>query len=153
MHRNHIEIYAYNIHMDIDKLLRALDKDENEDLIDTTSESLRETVSSVLSELHITRQEQADLLVKLDGYKYIEDISSLHTGAYIRWICLIDPSNIRLTKGAIVCDIKFTDTGISVVCKGYHHKHFQLKFDECLIFQRLSDQERVLLSALDYLSK
>ena len=139
--------------MDIETLLKALDKDENEDIIDTTSGKIKENIQSVLGELHLDIEDQNDLVYKLAGYKYVEDVSSLKSGAFIRWICITDPENIRLTKGALVCDIKFTDTGISIVCKGYHNRHFQLKFDECLIFQRLSDQERVLLSALDYLSK
>ena len=29
----------------------------------------------------------------------------------------------------------------------------QLKFDECIIFQKLSNQENVILSVLDYLDK
>jgi len=139
--------------MDIESLLKALDKDENEEIIDMSSVKIREAIQSVLNDLQMDTDEQADMLVKLDGYKYVEDVSSLKSGAFIRWICISDPSNIRLTKGALVCDIRFTDTGMSIVCKGYHNRHFQVKFDECLIFQRLSDQERVLLSALDYLSK
>ena len=122
--------------MDIDTLLKALEKDENEAIIDMTSSKIHNHNKSVLAELHISEHEYNEILKKLDGYKYIDDIS-----------------NINLKKGAIVCDIKFTDTGISVICKGYHHRHFHLDFDECLIFQRLTDQEMVLLSALDYLSK
>ena len=139
--------------MDIDTLLKALEKDENEAIIDMTSSKIYEHNKSVLGELQLSEHEYDEILKKLDRYKYIEDISSLKAGSYVRWICLNDPSNINLKKGAIVCDIKFTDTGISVICKGYHHRHFHIDFDECLIFQRLTDQERVLLSALDYLSK
>ena len=139
--------------MDVDKLLKALDKDENEELINTTSEQINNNNRSVIEELELPNEEQETCLEKLDGYKYVDDISSLKAGAYIRWMCISNPANISLSKGAIVCDIRFTDEGIAVVCKGYHHRHFQLKFDECLIFQRLSDQERVLLSALEFLSK
>ncbi len=32
-------------------------------------------------------------------------------------------------------------------------KHFQIKMDESLIFQKLTQQELVLLNALDHLSK
>ena len=66
-----------------------------------------------------------------------------------------NPENIHLTKGAMFCEIKITDNGVFIVCKniGYTTKHFQIKMDECLVFQKLTSQEQVLLSALDHLSK
>ena len=139
--------------MDIEKLLKALDKDENEDIIDMTSEKIDENNISVIAELELDPEEEEKIISKLEGYKYIDDVSSLNSGAFIRWICVSNPAKISLSKGAWICDIRFTDEGIAVVCKGIYHRHFQLKFDECLIFQRLNDQERVLLSALDYLAK
>jgi len=40
------------------------------------------------------------------------------------------------------------------VCKnfGFPSRHFQISMDKNLIFQKLTDQELVLLSALDHLS-
>jgi hypothetical protein len=38
------------------------------------------------------------------------------------------------------------------LCKN-RHRMMQIKFDEVLIFQKISDQERVILSILDYLDK
>ena len=38
--------------MDIDKLLKALDKDSNEGLLNMTSAKIKQINSSVLSELH-----------------------------------------------------------------------------------------------------
>jgi hypothetical protein len=51
--------------------------------------------------------------------------------------------------------MKITDDGVFCVCKnyGYTQRHFQFSMDKNLIFQRLTDQELVLLSALDHLSK
>lgn len=138
--------------MDIDTLLKALDKDDNEEIIDMTTEKIQEQNHNVLLELKLERDHHMKIMEKLDQYKYIEDIANLKSGSFIRWIRIDNPSNLQITKGALVCDIKFTDTGISVICKGYHHRHFQLDFDKCLVFQRLSEQEMVLLSALNYLA-
>ena len=139
--------------MYIEKLLKALYKDENEEIIDMTTEKIDQNNISVIQELELEPKEEKKIISKLEGYKYIDDVSSLNSGAYIRWICVSNPANVNLSKGAWICDIRFTDEGIAVVCKGVYHRHFQIKFDECLIFQRLNDQERVLLSALDYLAK
>ena len=139
--------------MDVDKLLKALDKEENEELIDTTSEKIAEERNAVIHDLDLDTETEKKILSRLNDYKYVDSIDMLHAGAYIRWIDLKDPDNIVLRKGALLCEVKFTDAGTVVVCKNFYHRHFQVLFDECLVFQRLSDQERVLLSAIDYLSK
>jgi len=155
---NKCTIYIYTYYtctaaMDVDKLLHALNNDDNEDMIDTTTENIKETIHEIIHNLALDDQTIDNIIDKLKGYRYVDDMSTLHSGAYIRWICLKNPNSITLSRGALLCDIKFNDTGSSLVCKGFRNRHFQINFDECLIFQRLNDQERVLLSALDYLSK
>ena len=138
--------------MDMDKLLKALDKDSNEGIINMTSAKIKQINASVLSELQLSKEYHMEIMNKLKGYKYVDEMTDLHVGSYIRWIPLTNPSEIRLKQGSILCDIKITDHGLALVCKGYN-RHFQIKFDENLIFQRLSEQEQVLLSALDHLAK
>ena len=53
----------------------------------------------------------------------------------------------------IICDIIISDDGIFIVCKNFMHRHYRFKMDECLIFQKLSAQEMVILSALDHLTE
>jgi hypothetical protein len=84
---------------------------------------------------------------------YIDEMNELRYGAFIRWIPIKDPENIYLNQGGILCDIKVADDGICLICKNFARKHHQIKMEECLIFQKLSGQEQVLLSALDHLSK
>jgi hypothetical protein len=141
--------------MNVDKLLKALDDESNEDLFNYTTKKLNEMNLNVLKELQLTKTETLNLLHKLKGYKYIDEMNDLKYGTYLRWVPLSNPSKIELTKGAIFCETKITDNGVFLVCKnfGFKSNHFQIKIDECLIFQKLTDQELVLLSALDHLSK
>ena len=139
--------------MDIAKLLEALENDNNENIIDSTSQQIQESISNILNEIELDESTHESMMNKLENYRYIDDVSSLQSGAYIRWVSIKDPENMSLSQGALLCDTKFTDGGIALVCKGFRQRHFRLNFDECLIFQRLSDQERVLLSAVDYLAK
>jgi hypothetical protein len=53
----------------------------------------------------------------------------------------------------MICDIKITDSGIVITCKNFMHRHYTFKMDECLIFQKLTSQERVIIHALDHLDK
>ena len=141
--------------MDVSKLLKALDDDSNETLLNFTSDKIKEMNLNIIKELQLPRKDTLDIMNKLREYKYVDEMNELKYGAYIRWIPIEDPTNIHLTKGALFCEMKITDDGVFCVCKnfGYTMRHFQLSMDKNLIFQRLTDQELVLLSALDHLSK
>jgi hypothetical protein len=141
--------------MDINKLLKALDDDSNEQLLNFTSKQITEMNLKIINELQLERKEALDIMKKIKGYKYVDDLNDLKYGTYLRWIPILDPNNIFITKGALFCEYKIKDDGIYLTCKnfGYSNKHFQIKLDENLVFQKLTDQEQVLLSALDHLSK
>ena len=141
--------------MDVNKLLKALDDDTNDKLFNLTSLKLNEMNLNILKELQLSREDTLELLKKLKHYKYVDEIDDLKYGTYLRWIPISNPTNIELKKGAIFCEIKMTDNGTFIICKnhGFKSKHFQFKMDENLIFQKLTDQELVLISALDHLSK
>jgi len=141
--------------MDVQKLLKALDDDTNESLLNFTTDKIREMTLNILKELKLSKKDTLELLTKLKDYKYVDEMNELKYGAYIRWIPIEDPTNIYLTKGALFCEMKITDDGVFCVCKnyGYNLRHFQISMDKNLIFQKLTDQELVLLSALDHLSK
>ena len=138
--------------MDTNKLLKALDDDSNENLLNFTTKKLREMTLNILKELHLSKKETLDMMGKLTNYKYVDEMNDLKYGTYIRWVPISNPDDIDLKKGAIFCEMKITDDGVFLVCKGFGNRHFQIKMDENLVFQRLTDQEQVLLSALDHLS-
>lgn len=141
--------------MDVNNLLKALDDESNETLLNFTTDKIREMNLKILKELHLPRKETIEIYNKLKDYKYIDEMNELKYGTYLRWIPIEDLNNIHLTKGAIFCEMKITDNGVFCVCKniGFSSKHFQLSIDKNLIFQKLTEQELVLLSALDHLSK
>ena len=59
-------IYIYNIQsMDIEKLLKALDKDENEEIIDMTTEKIDQNNISVIQELELEPKEEKKIISKL----------------------------------------------------------------------------------------
>lgn len=141
--------------MNVEKLLKALDDESNEILLNFTTDKIREMNFNILKELHLTKSETIEMYNKLKDYKYVDEMNDLKYGTYIRWIPIEDPNNIHLTKGALFCEMKITDNGIFCVCKnyGFPARHFQLSMDKNLIFQKLTEQEQVLLSALDHLAK
>ena len=141
--------------MDVAKLLKALDDESNDTLMNFTTKTIREMTLKILKELHLPKQETIDIFNKLRDYKYVDEMNDLKYGTFIRWIPIEDPTNIHLTKGALFCEMKITDESVFCVCKnfGCPARHFRISMDKNLIFQKLTDQELVLLSALDHLSK
>jgi hypothetical protein len=141
--------------MDVNKLLKALDDESNENILDFTSQKIKEMNLKIIKELQLPRNKTLDILKKLGYYKYVDEMSDLKYGTYIRWIPINNPNTIILKKGAVFCEMKITDDGVFLVCKnyGYNSKHFQIQMDTNLIFQKLTTQEQILLSALDHLAK
>jgi hypothetical protein len=140
--------------MDVSKLLKALEDESNDTLMNFTTKTIREMNLKILKELNLSKQETINIFNKLKEYKYVDEMNDLKYGTFVRWIPIEDPTNIHLTKGAIFCEMKITDDGVFCVCKnfGFPCRHFQISMDKNLIFQKLTDQELVLLSALDHLS-
>ena len=64
-----------------------------------------------------------------------------------------NPEKINLTNGAFFTDYVYSKDSVKIVCRNNRGFTFQIKFDEVIIFQKLNDQEQVLLSVMDYLSK
>jgi hypothetical protein len=94
------------------------------------------------------------LIGKLTNYIYVDELNELRYGTYMRWVKLNDPENLVLTRGALFCDTKITEDGVFLICKNVNSPiHFQIKLDECLLFRKLTDQELVLLAAIDHVSK
>lgn len=141
--------------MDIDKLLKALDNESNENIFNFNSKKITEMNLKIINELQLERKFALEIMKKIKEYKYVDELDDLKYGTYIRWIPIRDPNNIYLTQGALFCETKIKDDGVYLICKnyGYSSKYFQIKLDENLVFQKLTDQELVLLSALDHLSK
>ena len=140
--------------MDVDKLLKALDNESNSHMMNLTSQKIKATKHDILSNLRVSRHDFMDMMKKLKDYRYVDGMDELSYGTYVRWVPIADVHNIHLTRGAIFCEFNVTDTGTYVVCKnGFSESYFQFKMEENLIFQKITNEERVLLCALDHLAK
>ena len=139
--------------MDVEKLLSALDNETNENIINLTSKKILTMNFNILKELNLDVHTTTEYLKKLKGYKYVDELSELKYGAFIKWIPITDPTYLPLNYCGIICDIKITDNGIIISCKNFMHRYYTFKMDECLIFQKLTSQEQIIISALDHLEE
>lgn len=139
--------------LDIDALMWALDNDANLHLMDLDTKKLNEMNLRILQELDLTDQQLIDFYTKLQGFKYIDDLTDLRPGTYLRWISLED-NDVNLSKGACFCRSVFTNEGTKIVLKSFlkgRVRYITLNFDDYQFFYKLTNEERVVLSALDHL--
>lgn len=140
--------------LDIDKLLKALDNEKNETIANFNTKKLREMNLKVLKELGLPQDVFNEYVEKLEDYRYVDEINEMKIGSFIRWIPICEDKEVELKKGGVLCDIKITNKGTYLACKIYSYRvvHVQFKMDDALIFQKLSDQEKIILATLDHLS-
>ena len=139
--------------LQIDELLSALENETNVSIMKLTRAKIKQYKNDALQRLQIRGENLKIMHKKLKEYRYVGDLTDLQYGCYIRWIPLKDPSNIYLTNGGIVVDIEILKNGIHIRVKNNRNRIFQIKFDECIIFQKLTLQENIILSVLDHLDK
>lgn len=136
---------------EIKYLEKAINNENNESLVNLTFDKIERKKREIIDELKLSKKETKELLKKLVNYRYVEEIQELQYGNYLRWINLNNPDDLKLTSGSILCEIKIEDN-INLVFKNYMNRHFQINIEENLLFQKLSNQELIILYALEYVN-
>lgn len=141
-------------------LENALNNDANERIMNMTRDKMNEYKIKLFDEIRINEVIKKELLEKLELYRYIDDINDFKEGAYIRWINLTkvnDINKIKLENGGYISEIKMQEDDVHIVCKLLWGKrgvrHIELLGGNNLIFQKLTEQEQIILSVLEYLNK
>ena len=137
----------------IDDLLNALGNETNESIMNLSSSKIKSLKNDMLQRLGISGKELKLFHKKLKSYRYCSDMSDIQFGCYIRWIPLKTVDEIKLTNGGIIIDIDIINDCVQIKVKNNMNRIFQIKFDECYIFQKLTNQENIILGVLDYLEK
>ena len=137
--------------MDIGNLLHALNNDNNEAVVDLDFATIAKHKNDLLQQLNLPREELIKIQKQLKPYRCVNNLDDLRFGSYVRWISLKNPEVIKLTNGGIVCDIQALQNDIQIKCKNKMNMFFQIKMSEIILFQKLSEQEQVILKAMKYL--
>ena len=139
--------------LDVNNLLNALENESNASIINMTTSKIKTIKNNILQRLQLDRETLKQFHKKLKNYRYCSDMVDLQYGYYIRWIPLKDPNNLYLTNGGLLLDVDIINNCVQLKIKNNRNRIFQIKFDECEIFQKISPQERVILGVLDYIDK
>ena len=149
---------SFDDKMNIEDVLHSLDNDRNLSISKLTYDKINNMKYNMLERLGINDDELESMLHKLADYRYVEELQDIQHGAFIRYVPLTSKNGqkegeIVLKNGGFICEVKILGSGVHLLCRNHFRKIFQLKLDEVLIFQKLSNQEEIILSVFDYLSK
>jgi hypothetical protein len=138
-----------------DELLSAYEKEGNKYLENKTNKDIEdEKLASFDCIVTLTKAERIALMKKLIGYRYVDEMDSLHIGKYTRWIHkypLDEVFKYVLSPGAFLTMVDYLDTGIVLTLKTWNNKVFRINFDNSLIYQKLSADEELILISADYI--
>tara|TARA_B110000037_G_C17124856_1_gene507591 strand:+ start:224 stop:652 length:429 start_codon:yes stop_codon:yes gene_type:complete len=134
-------------------LIKSLDNENNVGIENLSTRKIKSLKNDYLQQLQLSRDDLKNYHTKLKEYRFVDDLTNIQYGRYIRWISLKNPEKLCLTTGGVIIDIQLLEDGIYILCKNFRNKRMKIKIDECFIFQKLTDQEKTIISALDYLEK
>jgi hypothetical protein len=129
--------------IDVDALLDSLESPKNEYLEDETFESIALSVVESMKAENIARPLINEFCQKLTGYRHVPELHLLHKGKYVRWIRKTDKPT--LMRGGVLVDVKFGSEGANILCRATTGKFIQYRFDLCITYQKLTDEEHLIL--------
>jgi len=139
--------------INIEDLLDKIENETTEYLENQSLSTISKTIFNVLSTYSFEKNQTLGketiekYFEKLTGYRYVDKICELRQGIFVRWI-----KNGVLKNGGMVVNIKFGEN-VQIICKTTYHQFVSLYFHECLIFQKLTMEEQLILMSYDYLEK
>lgn len=140
--------------IDVNELLDKIENENTEYLENKTLSDISKIVFETLVDYSyrnstITEEIIRQYCDKLSGYRYVERICDLRQGIFVRWI---KEGDTRLAKGGVVVNVKIGDD-VQIVCKTPFGSFLSLKFNDCIIFQKLTMEEQLILMSYDYIQK
>ena len=133
--------------INIEELLENIESETTEYLEGKTLATISKTIRSVLESTNYF-QNIDFIFDKLIGYRYVEQVCEIRPFVYVRWI---NPEKKRLESGGIVISVKICDKCVQVICKSVIGRHISFRFNECIVFQKLTTEEQLILMAYEYI--
>ena len=116
-----------------------------------TTGELKSIKNDILQKMLFEKNELKNYHKLLTNYRYVDEIDELRYGSYIRWFNLKKIKSLKLLNGGFIVYIKTNNKDIIILCKNSQNRFFNLKMNECIIFQKNTKQEELLIKILDHI--
>jgi hypothetical protein len=117
----------------------------------TDTRTIRERKQKVLDTLLLEPEELKHYQTLLKEYRYVDEIDELRIGSYLRFFRL-NTESLELGTGGFLADIKRSKQSMLLLLKN-RNRFFQLKMDTCILFQKNTKQEDILIQIMDHLKE
>lgn len=151
--------------IDIESLLEKVENNDAEYLENKTLKNISEDVFESLTRIGLPNSSIMSYCLRLTGYRVVDRICDLRNGRMMRWIKIGGSvngdsvnggstnggsTNRGLTNGGILMSVKIENSGVQLLCRNNMNRFFNVKFDDCLIYQKLTMEEQLILMSSDY---
>lgn len=107
--------------------------------------TLKNISEEIYESLFFLEEEKVkECCMRLIGYRVVDRICDLRNGRLVRWMKRTTGS---LTNGGLLMNVKIENTGVTLLCKNNTGRFFNARFDDCVVFQKLSMEEQIVLMA------
>ena len=113
------------------------------------TKTIKEAKINILKEILDDAKELKEYYKLLKEYRYVDELNELRYGSYIRWFNISKPESLTLLRGGFIADIT-NKNGINILCKN-RNNFFTIKMDKSVIFQKNTNQEKLLIQILDHI--
>jgi hypothetical protein len=142
--------------LDVNAILSAMTRAENNTIANTSKREIDARRHEILSSLNLTPEKLADFERKLSMYRVIENPYDLKHCQLIRWIPLRSlEARPYLTLGGTLFKVREDpDDGThTVTIRNIKRFVFNIRFEANIVFQRLSQEELLILSVVEYINR
>ena len=139
--------------LDVNAILSAMTKTENSTIANMTLPKIAARRHEILSSMNLTPEKMEEFERKLHLYRVIESPDELKHNQLIRWIPLRSlETRPYITLGGCLFRVRYNeDEAIHIVTIRNVKKFvFNIKFELNAVFQRLSQEELLILRAVEY---
>jgi hypothetical protein len=126
--------------IDIDAVLKKTDDVhyiEGKTVVDVSKE-----IFEAVDALDIPEENKRDICQRLVGYRWVDRLCDLRSGRLVRWV-----KQGKLTNGGLLMNVKIENTGVLLLCKNNVGRFFTIRWDDTVVFQKLTMEEQLVLMA------
>lgn len=136
--------------VDLDEIIQDIEKYK---LSGLNTKKVKEIKTKILKKVVMNNEELKLYQKLLTQYRYVDEVDEFRPGSYIRWFNLKKVESFKLMRGGFIVDLKPTENDINILCKNGNNRFFYLKMNECIIFQKNTAQEELLIRILDHMKE
>ena len=132
--------------INVDELLTKV---ENASYLENkTISTISREIYDAIIELNPTEELLEKFCNRLTGYRHVDKICDLLLGRIVVWIKRSDPTQLK--GNSFVVRIDIDNNGVSFLCMSHNNRFYRVKFDDCVVFQKLTTEEQLVLMSGEY---